>query len=46
MPGAQDPTTNTDLPAERQIKTDDAYTIRAWQAVIIYLLSDYKFLYE
>ena len=42
----KDPTTNTDLPAERQIKTDDAYTIRAWQAVIIYLLSDYKFLYE
>ncbi len=42
----KDPTTNTDLPAERQIKTDDTYVIRAWQAVIIYLLSDYKFLYE
>ena len=42
----KDPTTNTDLPAERQIKTDDTYVIRAWQAVVIYLLSDYKFLYE
>ena len=42
----KDPTINMDLPAERQIKSDDLYTIRAWQAVIIYLLSDYKFLYE
>ncbi|MBK7829947.1 DUF1588 domain-containing protein [Nannocystis sp.] len=42
----KDPTTNTDLPAERQIKLDETYAIRAWQAVIIYLLSDYKFLYE
>jgi hypothetical protein len=42
----KDPTTNTDLPAERQIKTDDTYVIRAWQAVIVYLLSDYEFLYE
>ncbi len=42
----KDPTTNTDLPAELQIKTDDAYAIRAWQAVVIYLLSDYTFLYE
>jgi hypothetical protein len=42
----KDPTTNADLPAERQIKTDDTYVIRAWQAVVIYLLSDYKFLYE
>ena len=42
----KDPTTNTDLPVERQIKTDDTYVIRAWQAVVIYLLSDYKFLYE
>jgi len=42
----KDPTTNTDLPAERQIKADPGYAIRAWQAVVIYLLSDYKFLYE
>ena len=42
----KDPTTNTDLPAERQVKTDDTYAIRSWQAVVIYLLSDYKFLYE
>jgi len=45
-PAVKDPTTNTDLPVERQLKTDDTYAIRAWQAVIIYLLSDYKFLYE
>lgn len=42
----KDPTTGTDLPPERQLKTDELYTIRAWQAVIIYLLSDYRFLYE
>ena len=42
----KDPTTNTDLPAERQVKLDDTYAIRSWQAVVIYLLSDYKFLYE
>ena len=42
----KDPTTNTDLPAERQVKTDDTYAIRSWQAVVIYLLSDYTFLYE
>ncbi len=42
----KDPTTNMDLPVERQVKADDSYSIRAWQAVIIYLLSDYKFLYE
>jgi len=45
-PAVKDPTTNTDLPIERQIKTDDTYAVRAWQAVIIYLLSDYKFIYE
>jgi hypothetical protein len=45
-PAVKDPTTNTDLPPERQIKTDELYTIRSWQAVMIYLLSDYKFLYE
>ena len=42
----KDPTTNTDLPADRQVKLDETYAIRSWQAVIIYLLSDYKFLYE
>ena len=45
-PAVKDPTTNTELPVERQIKTDETYAIRAWQAVIIYLLSDFKFLYE
>ncbi|MBL9106868.1 MAG: DUF1588 domain-containing protein [Myxococcales bacterium] len=42
----KDPLTNTDLPPERQISNDELYTIRSWQAVMIYLLSDYNFLYE
>lgn len=45
-PAVKDPTTNMDLPVDRQLKNDELYTIRAWQAVVIYLLSDYKFLYE
>ena len=28
------------------LKTDPNYTIRAWMAVVAYLLSDYGFLYE
>ena len=28
------------------LKTDPNYTIRAWMAVVAYLLSDYRFLYE
>lgn len=42
----KDPTTGVDLPVEQQLANDELYTIRAWQAVVIYLLSDYKFLYE
>ena len=34
------------VPAERQVKTDGDYTVRAWMAVVTYLLSDYDFLYE
>lgn len=34
------------LPEDRQITTDDTYTIRAWMAVTAYLLSDYRFLHE
>jgi hypothetical protein len=34
------------LPPERQIVTDEIYTIRAWMAVISYLLADYRFLHE
>jgi hypothetical protein len=42
----KDAATGNDLPPERQVKTDELYTIRAWQAVVMYLLSDYQFLYE
>jgi hypothetical protein len=35
-----------ELPAEQQITRDDNYTIRAWMAVVTYLLMDYRFIYE
>ncbi len=38
--------TGEDYPEEQQIRYDETYAIRAWQAVITYMLSDYKFLYE
>lgn len=41
-----DPNTQVDLPTEQLIDTDENYTIRAWMAVVSYLLSDYDFLYE
>ena len=41
-----DPTTGDNLPGFRQIREDDLYTIRSWMAVVTYLLSDYRFLYE
>jgi hypothetical protein len=44
--GRIDPSTGMDLPMASQISKDPSYTIRSWQAVIAYLLSDYKFLYE
>jgi hypothetical protein len=34
------------LPEEQRIERDDNYIIRAWMAVITYLLSDYRFVYE
>jgi hypothetical protein len=42
----KDPNTNTALPDELKLTTDPLYTIRAWQAVVAYLLSDFSFLYE
>ncbi|APR87244.1 hypothetical protein A7982_12593 [Minicystis rosea] len=36
----------TDLPEDVQIHDDKNYTLRSWQAVMTYLMSDYKFLYE
>ncbi len=38
--------TGRDLPPERRIENDPRYTVRAWMAVMTYLLSDYRFLYE
>lgn len=35
-----------DLPEEMRIENDPNYTIRAWMAVVTYMLADYKFLYE
>lgn len=35
-----------ELPEEQQITQDELYTVRAWMAVVTYLLSDYNFLYE
>lgn len=50
LPGACQATTDywtgMPLPEERQITNDDNYTVRAWMAVISYLLSDYRFLHE
>ncbi len=42
----QNPYTGEDLPDGERIEMDDKYTIRAWMAVVTYLMSDYKFLYE
>jgi hypothetical protein len=41
-----DPDTGMDLPEAQRLTQDEHYTIRAWSAVITYLLSDYGFLYE
>lgn len=41
-----DPNTQQDLPEAQKINEDPNYTVRAWMAVITYLLSDYKFLFE
>ena len=38
--------TGADLPEEARIVNDPGYTIRAWMAVISYLLMDYRFLYQ
>ena len=41
-----DPNTQVDLPEAQKISDDTGYTVRAWMAVITYLPSDYRFLYE
>lgn len=44
--GRRNPITGEDLPDASKLDHDDNYVIRAWMAVITYLLSDYRFLYE
>jgi hypothetical protein len=41
-----DPNTQVELPEDKRLGEDPNYTVRAWMAVITYLLSDYRFLYE
>jgi len=41
-----DPNTQVELPEDKRLTDDPNYTVRAWMAVITYLLSDYTFLYE
>lgn len=40
------PLTGVDLADGEKLEKDENYAIRAWSAVVTYLLSDYKFLYE
>jgi hypothetical protein len=42
----QDYWTGEPYPEEQQVTSDDNYSIRAWMAVMSYLLSDYRFLHE
>jgi hypothetical protein len=42
----KDPVTGMDYPEDQRIQRDKDYTVRAWQAVMMYLLADYKFLHE
>lgn len=41
-----DPLTGLDLAEGQKLEKDANYAVRAWSAVITYLLSDYQFLYE
>lgn len=46
--GDVDPYTDENLPwnDSRRINYDDNYAIRAWMAVVTYLMSDYRFIFE
>lgn len=44
--GRWDPSTGLDLPEDQMINDDPDKTIRSWQAVMSYLMMDYKFIYE
>jgi hypothetical protein len=41
-----DPETGAELPEAARLTQDDNYVVRAWMAVMTYLLADYRFLYE
>lgn len=41
-----DPNTGDAIADENQIVADETYSVRAWSAVVTYLLMDYRFLYE
>ena len=45
-PATKDYVTNANYPSERRFSSDEAYVIRAWGAVITYLLGDYQFFME
>ena len=42
----QNPFTRQDLPTNERLENDKSYVVRSWMAVMTYLLSDYRFLYE
>ena len=42
----RDPETGEGLPTEQRIRDDDSQMLKAWQAVLVLMLSDYRFLYE
>ena len=42
----EDPSTGEDIPSELRLYADPDFTIRAWRAVMMYMLSDYNFLFE
>lgn len=44
--GRIDPNTGVELPKEQHLGKDKTFTIRAWMAVLNYLLIDYRFLYQ
>ncbi len=44
--GDFDYTSGQELPEDQRIYEDPSYTIRAWMAVVNYMLSDFRFLHE
>ncbi len=42
----EDGRTGDGLPSQDRIEQDSKYTLRAWIAVMTYLLSDFRFIFE